>query len=147
MGQRAVNAKKHARLQQALSIGSEHRAKLRASSDEAQVRARQFAVDSARLLSDDKCEDVIVLDLRSVSTVCDFFVIGTGTSDRQMKAVADHVEQLGRQRGERPFSTAGFDGSSWIVIDYVDVVIHLFDAEHRRFYELETLWGDAPRVE
>jgi len=148
MGQRAVQAKRQERLAKALSLGHEHRVARRgAATSDSQARAKQFAIEVARLMADDKCEDVIILDLAGISGVCDFFVIGTGTSDRQMRAVADHVEEVGKIRGERPFSTAGLSGSSWMVIDYVDVVIHLFDGEARNFYELETLWGDAPRIE
>jgi ribosome-associated protein len=147
MGQRAINAKRQARLQQALGLGREPRLARRGTTSEAELRARQFAVDAARLMADDRCEEVVVLDLRGISGVCDYFVIATGTSDRQMKAVSEHIEEMARRRGERPFSTAGLEGSSWAIIDYVDVVMHLFDAEHRRYYELETLWGDAPRVE
>jgi len=147
MGQRAVNAKRQARLQQALALGSAHRTTLRATTSEAQLRAQRFACDIGKLLSDDKCEDIIVLDLRAISSVCDYFVIATGTSERQMRAVIEHIEELGRQRSEKPFSRAGLEGSSWMIIDYVDVVVHLFDAHHRSYYELETLWGDAPRVD
>ncbi len=148
MGQRAVHAKRQERLAKALSLGHEHRVARRdAATIESQLRARKFAIEVARLMADDKCEDLIILDLAGISGVCDFFVIGTGTSDRQMRAVADNIEEMGKKRGERPFSTAGLEGSSWMVLDYVDVVIHLFDGEARNFYELETLWGDAPRVE
>jgi ribosome-associated protein len=109
--------------------------------------ARAFAVDVARLLHDDKCEDVVILDLRGISPICDFFVIGSGTSDRQIRAVAGHVEALGRARDDPPFSMTGYDDGKWAVIDFVDVVIHLFDPEQRDYYGLETLWGDGPRVE
>jgi ribosome-associated protein len=98
-------------------------------------------------MDDDRCEDVLVLDLRGLSTVCDLFVIATGTSDRQLRSVSEHIDDLGRARGERPFTRSGLDTATWIVLDYVDVVVHLFDAEHRRYYELETLWGDAPRID
>ncbi|MCK6457512.1 MAG: ribosome silencing factor [Phycisphaerae bacterium] len=108
--------------------------------------AKAFAVDLARMAGDDRCEDVLVLDLHELSAVCDFFVIATGTSDRQMRAVADHMEKMAASRGERPFTRSGLEGTSWIVLDFVDVVVHLFDAAHRQYYELESLWGDAPRV-
>lgn len=147
MGQRAVNLKRKARLAAALALGGGHRSARRAATTEAQARAQVFARDIAKLLADDRCDDIVILDLRGISMVCDYFVIATGTSDRQMKAVSEHIEEIGRERGEKPFSQAGLDGSSWMILDYVDVVIHLFDREHRTYYELETLWGDAPRVE
>jgi ribosome-associated protein len=108
--------------------------------------ARTFAIDAARLMAEDRCEDILILDLRGISPICDYFVIGTGTSDRQMRAVADHVEAMAKARNEKPFGVAGYEEGGWIVIDYVDVVIHLFAGEQRAYYNLETLWGDSPRV-
>ncbi len=123
------------------------RSELRRPGTAAQERARAFAIDAARWLADDRCEDLLVLDLRGLSGVCDYFVIGTGTSDRQMRAAMEHVEQFARGRGERPYARDGAESAAWMVLDFVDVVVHLFDAAHRQYYELETLWGDAPRVE
>jgi len=108
--------------------------------------ARDFAIDIARAAREDQCEDILVLDLRGISPVCDFFVIATGTSDRQMRAVVDHVEEMGKPRGEKPYGIAGYEEGAWIVVDYVDVVVHLFDPEHRLYYDLESLWGDCPRL-
>jgi len=109
--------------------------------------ARRFAIDAARIMQENQCEDILVLDLRGISPVCDFFVIGTGTSDRQMRAVADHIEDLGRAQGEKPYGVAGYEEGIWIIVDYVDVVIHLFDPDRRSYYDLESLWGDSPRVD
>ncbi len=109
--------------------------------------AREFAIETARLMDDDKCEDIVIFDLRGISPVCDFFVICTGTSDRQMRAVADHVKQMAKDRGETPYSISGVEDASWIVADYVDVVIHLFAEEQRGYYDLDSLWGDSPHVE
>ncbi|MBK8268005.1 MAG: ribosome silencing factor [Planctomycetes bacterium] len=89
--------------------------------------ARQFAIDCAKLMRDDKCEEIVVMDLRGISPICDFFVIANGTSDRQMREVADHIKEMGKERGEKPYGVSGYDESTWIVVDYVDVVIHLFD--------------------
>ncbi len=114
-----------------------------ASQDDGQ----EFAVAAARLADENKTEDVCVLDLRGLSTLTDFFVIGTGTSDRQMRAVLDQVEEHARGVGRRPFTTADTAGTTWMLADYVDVVIHLFDGKHRSYYDLDGLWGDAPRVE
>ena len=110
--------------------------------------AAGFAVDAARCLADDKCADVLVLDLRGRSQVTDYFVIGTGTSERQMRAVAQHVDQLAGERGMKVFRTNMHEpGQNWIVIDFVDVVVHLFDGAMRGYYYLELLWGDAARVD
>ncbi|MFZ4429218.1 MAG: ribosome silencing factor [Phycisphaerales bacterium] len=106
-----------------------------------------FAVDAARLLFDDKCEEVTLLDVRSKSMVCDYIIIGSGTSDRQMASALEHVKQLGHGRGFTAFHVSADDGSTWLLADFVDVVIHLFEPNIRAHYDLETLWGDAPRVE
>ena len=108
---------------------------------------RQFAMEAARILADDKCEDVIILDLRGKSSVTDYFVIGTGTSDRQMMATADHVDEHARKLDLRLFKGKRLDSAVWVLMDYVDVVIHVFDDEHREYYDLELLWGDAPKVD
>ncbi|HWL95376.1 MAG TPA: ribosome silencing factor, partial [Phycisphaerae bacterium] len=108
--------------------------------------AKQFAIDCAKLLQENKCEEIVVLDLRGVSPICDFFVIANGTSDRQMRAVVDHLKELGRERGEKPYGVSGYDESTWIVVDFVDVIIHLFDGENRAYYDLDSLWGDSGQV-
>lgn len=108
--------------------------------------ARQFAVETARIAQDLKSDDVVALDLRGLSSVCDYVVIATGTSDRQMRGAADAMVEYGKKIGQRPYGIAGYDTSTWIILDYVDVVVHLFDRERRNFYDLELLWGDAPQV-
>ncbi len=109
--------------------------------------AEHFAIESARLLSDDKCQDVIVLDVRGLTQVTDFIVIGTGTSDRQMRSVLDHVEELGGKSGFTAFKRSVDERSTWILVDFVDVIVHLFEPGTRAHYDLEMLWGDARRPE
>lgn len=109
-------------------------------------KALAFAKEAARIASDNHTEDIVILDLRGLSSVADFFVIGTGTSDRQMRATCDDIEEYARTIGEKPYSVSGYDTATWLLADYVDVVIHLFDAEKRKYYDIELLWGDAPRV-
>ncbi len=109
--------------------------------------ARAFAIQIARIATDNKTENVEVLDLRGLSAIADFFVIGTGTSDRQMDAVADLTKAHARTQNRSPFKTAGTREGKWVLADYVDVVVHLFDEAHREFYDLAGLWGDAPRVD
>lgn len=111
------------------------------------VTGLEFAKQLARLAADNRAEDVIVLDLRSLSAIADFFVIATGTSDRQMRAVADQAEKYGRTVGQRVYGRSGYENATWLLVDYVDVVLHLFDAERRAYYDLELLWGDAPRID
>ncbi len=131
----------------ALTKAVEETAHLRPKSTRSNETARAFAVEVARIMAENQCEDIVALDLRGVSPVCDYFVIGTGTSDRQMRAVADHIEAAGKTQGERPFGVGGYQEGAWIVVDYVDVVIHLFDPDHRGYYDLDSLWGDCPKVE
>ncbi len=109
--------------------------------------AQQFATELAQIAHDNKSEEVIALDLREISSVTDFVVICTGTSERQMRAVADRIVEYGKKVGERPYGVAGYDSAAWVLLDYVDVVFHIFSRPYRAYYDLELLWGDAPRVE
>ena len=89
-----------------------------------------------------------MLDLREISTFTDFFVICSAASEPQLKAIANEVEgRLKQDHGVRPVAVDGFPASQWIVIDYMQVIVHIFHAEKRSFYSLEDLWGDAPRLE
>ncbi|MFQ5422734.1 MAG: ribosome silencing factor [Phycisphaerae bacterium] len=142
---------KAARAEEVRTFTTTGRAEPAAASRPQSVReseaARQFAVACARIAASDHCEDIVLLDLRGVSPICDFFVIATGTSDRQMRATCDHIEAMAREDGQRPYGTGGYDDGTWIVADYVDVVVHLFDAERRDYYDLESLWGDRPHID
>lgn len=108
--------------------------------------AEELAIELARIADSDRCDDVTVMDLRGLSPVTDFFVIASGTSDRQMRTAAEHMIEYGKKVGEPPFSRAGLESATWILVDFVNVVAHVFTPEHRRYYDLELLWGDAPRV-
>jgi ribosome-associated protein len=109
--------------------------------------ARTFAVAVARIASDHKTEDVAVLDLRGLCSFADYFVIGTGTSERQMHAVLDHIHDFAEAVQRRPFKIADTREASWVLADYADVIIHLFDAQHREYYDLDGFWGDAALVD
>jgi ribosome-associated protein len=88
------------------------------------------------------------LDLRGISTFTDFFVICSATSEPQLKAIAGEIEtRLKEDHQIRPIAIDGFPISQWIVLDYLQVVVHIFHRDKRAFYSLEDLWGDAPRVE
>jgi ribosome-associated protein len=108
-------------------------------------RALAFAIEAARLLADDKCDDIVVLDVRELSQVTDFIVIGTGTSERQMRAVLHHVEDLGVELGFSAYRSSADERATWLLADFVDVVVHVFEPNTRAHYDLEMLWGDAPR--
>ncbi len=107
---------------------------------------RQLAVESARLLADDHCEDVLVFDVRGRSELTDFIILATGTSDRQIKAVGHHVEELAADRGFDRLGVDRDEAATWLVLDFVQVMVHLFEPATRAHYDLEMLWGDAPRV-
>jgi ribosome-associated protein len=108
--------------------------------------ARAFALAAGRLAEGRHCSDIVVLDLKGKSPATDYFVIATGTSDRQMRTVADEISEEARKRGLQRFGRAGYEQARWILLDYVDVVIHIFDGEYREYYDLELLWGDAKRL-
>jgi ribosome-associated protein len=109
-------------------------------------KAKAFALAAAKVAAERHCTDIVVLDLRGVSPATDYFVIATGTSNRQMRSVADEISAAARERGMQRFGRAGYEQARWILLDYVDVVIHVFDAEYRNYYDLELLWGDAKRL-
>jgi ribosome-associated protein len=104
-------------------------------------------VAAARLAAHTRCRDVSVLDLGRLWPVADFFVVATGTSQRQMRSVCDEVEEIASGIGSKAYSRSGYEGHTWIVLDFVDVVVHLFSPEARAYYDLDSLWGDAPRVQ
>jgi ribosome-associated protein len=108
--------------------------------------ARALAVEAARIADDNNAQDVVVLDLRGLSPVTDYFVICTGTSRPQMRAVAEKVANYGRSIGQNTYREAGVDGGQWAVLDFVDVVVHVFGPVHRQYYDLELIWGSAPKV-
>ena len=109
--------------------------------------ATELAVRLAREADATACEDVIIMDVRGLSPVTDYFVIATGSSARQLRSVADSIEQVADEYGERPLGTEGSSDERWIILDFVTVVVHIFDPPSRTHYDLELLWGDAPRVD
>ena len=96
--------------------------------------------------SDVKAQDIVELDLRGVLGYTDYFVIATGGSDRQVKAVHDRIhENMKKEHGLLPRRVEGLSESRWILMDYLDVIVHIFTPEAREFYRLEQLWGEAPK--
>ncbi len=89
----------------------------------------------------------MLLDLRGRSPVTEFFIIATGTSPRQMRTVAEEIQELGKKMGFRAWQTSGMESAKWILVDCVNLVLHIFDGESRDFYDLELLWGDCPRID
>lgn len=101
----------------------------------------------AELALERKARDVLVLDLRGISSATDYFVLATGNSDIQVRAIAEHVrDRLKVEEDERADHIEGLEGGRWVLMDYIDFVVHVFHPQARQFYQLEGLWGDAPRV-
>ncbi len=98
------------------------------------------------MIADRHFEDVQLLDVRGLSEVCDYVLIGSGTSDRQMKSVAQELADYGQDHGQAPFGTDSDVAVTWIVVDFVGVVTHLFEPTRRAYYDLEDLWSDAEIV-
>ena len=107
---------------------------------------RDFVIEAARLLADSHCEDVVIFDIASESPVTRYILIASGTSDRQIKALAGHVSELGRELGFPRFGSEKDTASTWMVLDFVEVMVHLFEPAVRAHYDLEMLWGDAQRI-
>jgi ribosome-associated protein len=99
---------------------------------------------AADLLFDRKASDVVLLDLRGISSATDFFLLASGRSDTQVSAIADHLVETLRKEGLRPTHVEGLQTGRWVLADYFDFVVHVFHPEARAFYQLERLWGDAP---
>ena len=106
---------------------------------------QDLARRAAQLALEKKAQDPVILDLRKFEYVCDFYVVVHGDSEPQVKAIAERIEEGLRKAGEEPWHVEGLAGRQWVLLDYVDVVIHVFRSEVRELYLLERLWGDAPR--
>jgi ribosome-associated protein len=103
---------------------------------------------AVRCASEKKGIDIKVLDLRQVATFTEFFVIASGANQRQVQAIADEItEQLKKQLGTRAIRVEGYNAGEWVLIDFGDFVVHVFDKNAREFYDLERLWRDAQKVE
>jgi ribosome-associated protein len=106
----------------------------------------RFALKAAEIARDRHCSDIVALDLRGISPATDYFVIATSTSGRQAKTVADEISEAAGKFNLQRFGRAGYEQGQWILLDFVNVVVHLFDREHREYYNLEMLWGDAKKL-
>lgn len=107
----------------------------------------QQACLAARILEDTRGQEVLVLDLTGVTSIVDYFVLATGTSPRQMKAMAEEVHKILKHGGAKRIGYEGEESSQWLLQDYGDIVIHLFTPDARRLYDLEHLWAEAPQVD
>ncbi|MEZ6099586.1 MAG: ribosome silencing factor [Pirellulaceae bacterium] len=118
------------------------------SESEKQARSLQLAVAAARTAEENRGQDIIVLDLRDLTCIFDYFVIASGTSRRQLHAISEEIDdKLEKELGDRRFGIEGYEESSWILLDYGTVVIHLFDQATRDYYSIEKLWAEAKHVD
>jgi ribosome-associated protein len=118
------------------------------------VTAPELATDSRRLAaaaalaaSSKQAERIVVIDVRELITITDYFVICSGVSERQVDTIADEVVKELKEKGVPPVRREGESGAGWQLIDFVNLVVHVFSEEAREFYRLETLWADAPVVD
>jgi ribosome-associated protein len=105
------------------------------------------AIQCARIGDDNKARDILILDLRGITPIFDFFILMTGASRRQIHTITEEVDAYLRSEGEKRLSIQGYQASRWVVQDYGDIVVHVFDQEARSYYALEELWADAPHID
>ncbi len=111
------------------------------------TQSEELARLAARAASSKQGEATVILDLRELLTITDYFVITSATSDRQVNTLAEEIVRTMKGHGVRPVREEGHPQAGWILLDFVDFVVHVFRQEERDYYRLENLWGDAPRIE
>jgi ribosome-associated protein len=109
--------------------------------------SRDLALAAAQAASEKQGADILVLEVGELISITDYFVIVSGATDRQVKTIAEEIESALREREEKPLRREGKQGGRWILLDYIDIVVHVFHQEERDYYELERLWADAPVVD
>ena len=105
------------------------------------------AIQCARIGADNKARDIVILDLSGITPIFDYFVLMTGASRRQIHTLAEEADAYMRSEGEQRMTIQGYQASRWVVQDYGDIVVHVFDQDSREYYALEDLWADAPRID
>ncbi len=106
----------------------------------------KFSKMIAEIIKTKKGSDINILDLRKLSGIADCFIVCSADADRQVKAIADEVDEQLHNKGIRCFHKEGFETLNWVILDYFDVIVHVFKADARSYYNLEKLWGDAPVI-
>lgn len=107
------------------------------------MKSTTLAKKISQLILEKKGEDVKIMDIRELTNISDYFVIASASSDTQVKAIADHISKETKKIDERPWHNEGMTNMNWVLLDFVDVVVHIFLTESRKFYNLEGLWADA----
>jgi ribosome-associated protein len=110
------------------------------------INSKTKAIKAAKASSDKKARDILILELKDLTVIADYFVICSGESTTQVKAIAEHIKEILKKDKVMPLRIEGSEYARWILMDYGDAIIHVFEEETRRYYELEKLWLDAPRI-
>lgn len=107
------------------------------------TQAKEMTKLAIEALEDKKAEDIKVIDIREVSVLADYFIIANGNNRSQIQALTDHVEETLGRAGHRVRQVEGYDSANWILMDFGDVIVHIFDKQNRLFYDLERIWRDG----
>ncbi|UOQ86082.1 ribosome silencing factor [Gracilibacillus salinarum] len=109
--------------------------------------SKQLADQVAKACDDKRAEDIVIMDMKNVSLIADYFLICQGTNERQVQAIAREVKDFAQEEEIEVKRLEGFDQARWVLVDLGDVVCHIFHRDERQYYNLEKLWGDAPQLE
>ena len=109
--------------------------------------SKKMALMAVDALEDRKGEDVRVIDISEISTLADYFIIAGGTNINQVQAMADNVQEVLGRAGYMTKNVEGYEGANWILLDFGDIVVHVFDSENRLFYDLERIWRDGKQID
>lgn len=112
----------------------------------ADKKAREMAKIAYQALEEKKAEDIRVINIEQVSVLADYFLIASGTNRNQTQAMADNVEEMLHKAGYQPRQMEGYQTANWILMDYGDIIVHIFDTENRLFYDLERIWRDGKAI-
>jgi ribosome-associated protein len=110
------------------------------------IESKAKAIEAAQAALDKKAKDMVVLELKDLTIIADYFVVCSGESTTQVKAIVENVEKKLREYGQKPMGIEGLNTARWVLMDYGDVIVHVFEEETRAYYELEKFWLDAPRI-
>lgn len=111
------------------------------------AKIQELAAIAVKALEDKKAEDIRIIDIREISSLADYFIIANGTNRSQVQALADHAEEVLGKAGLSLKQIEGYETANWILMDYRDIIIHIFDKENRLFYDLDRIWRDGKIVD
>jgi len=108
--------------------------------------SKEIAITCAKIADEKKALDIVILDVDKISSITDYFVICSAINERQLHAIADEIDKQMKKISVNKFGMEGYREAKWVLIDYGDLIVHVFEKEIRNYYDLELLWGDAPKV-